>query len=197
MAEHQHRRGLPLKLAGQLLAASQPLLLSFVPAMVENLSRQAAGIRASFIPNLEDMAKKGHLRGLSRALAGPTKAKVYEGLSYRTFDVAFPIPLGDSLTLIQVEGTRRFKPFFEKDDQFQAIYLPLTSSRELVGSSGSFEPRLEELPAAIAQSSLEVFICSAEHHALRVFQSQIGSNAYLVSKADLDEMLTEILYPET
>ena len=191
--EELRRRRLPLSLAGDLLARIQPHISSFVPSIADNLSKRAAMLRDTFIPKLEEAAKKGQLQALGRGLASPTKAKIYEALCYRTFDLEFPLPLGDCLTLIQVAGARRFKPFFEKDDAFEAIYLPLTSSRVLVGSAPGFEPRLEELPVAIARSSLEVFICNSDHAVLRSYHSQIGSNAYIVSKADLDAMLTEVL----
>ncbi|MCU8072187.1 DUF4238 domain-containing protein [Shewanella sp. SM21] len=166
-----------------LIEQSLPNIFDYLPVIVEQF-------RIAVPEIIKSSAKSGHLKGLQQTIAPPLKTDIYERLVYRIIHTQdMVVPLGDSMLVFQVEGDRTFKPFTEKDDHVQAVYLPLSSSCILVGSANDTFSDISFLPTVIAQCSLEYFISATNSAENSILQSRIGEFAYILSQDQIKALV--------
>lgn len=193
MAKELKKKNLPETLLESLLDNSQPLLDQMLPSILANLHSITNQFRANLPKMLKDASKLGHITALKQTLTPQAKTEQYNRLKYRVLkSTTTLLPLGDSTTVFQVEGERKFKAFCEKGDVLQAVYLPLSPNLILIGSLSEQVPDISSLPMAIAKCSLEYFIgsSSSEYNHLH---SHVGECAYLLSEEQIDMLITEII----
>lgn len=157
------------------------------------LSEMVESFKAAIPQMIETAHKSGHIKGLRQTLAPPVKANIYKTFTYRLLDTKdVSLPLGDSILVFEIKGQKRFKSVTEKDDDVQAIYLPLTSTCTLVGNNDGNILGIEELPMVIAQCSLEYFISNNNSDTNDLLHNSIGEYAQLLSNKEIETLIAEI-----
>jgi len=143
---------------------------------------------------LENAAKSGHIRALTKSLSYEARAERYAHLTYRIAD--YPedrLILGDSAILFEVDRpTRRFKAFLDKDDPLIAVFLPLDPRTALVGARDNLCAPPLGLPEAIARCSLEYFVAAGDSPAIRLLAQHIGTDALPLTTAELEAIVSEL-----
>ncbi|RUO44491.1 DUF4238 domain-containing protein [Idiomarina aquatica] len=169
------------------------------PFMKENATQIAQNFRSEVLnlspKRLLDSIKTGHLSGLRESLVPAHKAIRYETLNYSIItSEQVSIPLGDSMLVFKVSGSRTYKPFLDKEDQLLAILLPLTPSRILVGSvNRSIYIDFLEIRREIARCSYEHFISSENTDDIQQLGLLIQENAHLLSKSEIEKIVSSLI----
>lgn len=193
IAEQLRNHNLPDSVLEEALKIGPALIEQLMPSLLDSLPSMATQYRAEIPQMLKVAAKSGHLKGLRQTLAPPVKTRVYEDLKFQILHVQdAAIPLGDSMLVFQLHGNRMFKPFSEKADQIQAVYLPLSFDRVLVGSVDDAILDISRLPMAIAKCSLEYFISSTKSNTNDLLHSCIGELAYLLSQEQIEVLIEDL-----
>jgi hypothetical protein len=136
--------------------------------------------------------KSGHIGALNRSISPEARAQRYETLTYNVLKVADPsIILGDSIVLFDVGEPSRYRPFLDKDDVLNAVYLPLDRETVLVGSRKNLFSVDSSLREGIARCSLEFFIATERSHANELLMDQIGADAHLLTQCELELIFNE------
>lgn len=194
ISEELKKYGLPLAMLPHVLRLSAPLLEQVMPSLLSQLPIMAEYLRTTMPSKLKGASKSGHIKALNQTLAPEVKVRLYANLNYRLAHSAeASFPLGDSAVLFHIEGERVFKPFFENDDILKAVLLPISPHHVLVGSADDYQPDLSGLPREIARCSLEYFISSEASEASAHLSESIGVNAHLLSKYQIEAMISEII----
>jgi Protein of unknown function (DUF4238) len=194
-------RSLELLLVGieplieQQIESDLPRIIeSGLESLLDNLSIITERIKAELMPIIKDATKAGHIKALKKSIAPLEKIRWYQNLQFCVLpSLSTNIPLGDSVLIFQVEGERQFKPFTEKDDLIEAVYLPLSSSLVLVGTKMGITPYISKLPMAIAQCSLEYFISDSQNMINDNLHNHIGEKACFLLENQLDDVLTKAI----
>jgi Protein of unknown function (DUF4238) len=179
-------------------AGIQPLIEqkieSDLASLLDNLTTITEQIKTQLLPIIKDAFKAGHIKALQKSIAPLEKISWYQNLQFCVLtSLSTNIPLGDSVLVFQVEGKRQFKPFTEKDDRIEAIYLPLSSNLVLVGTKMGIIPDTSTLPMAIVQCSLEYFISDSQNVINDDLYNHIGEKAYFLSEYQLDDVLIKAI----
>ncbi|ROR14522.1 DUF4238 domain-containing protein [Erwinia sp. JUb26] len=166
---------------------------AWLPDIANELSLQLIPLFDNMVlSGIPEAAKKGHLKGI--ALDENLKIEEYKKLSYKVINVEQSLILGDCIVVFEVDGDRRFKPFYEKDDILKAIYMPINSNSILYGSKypdGNLN--LENINDIVAQCSTDFFICKKPVNNMNEIQKSIGVNSYLLSNEFVDEILSDLI----
>jgi hypothetical protein len=165
-----------------------------IPSFLDDLAMATERIKTEILPIVKEVVKSAHIKTLKKSIAPLERIRCYQNLQFRVLSNTLTnMPLGDSIVVFKVEGERQFKPFTEKDDLIEAVYLPLSSSLVLVGTKIGISPDLSKLPMAIAQCSLEYFISDSQNVINDNLHTHIGSKAYLRSNEELDDLVTKAI----
>lgn len=192
--EELKQRGIELTAAqiDEIVRASRPMLEANLPAM-DDLASIVNHFKSSIPKIISSASKTGHINALRKTLSPPVKKDVYSSLKFHVIHSPdCEIPLGDSMLIFQLEGERKFKPFFEIDDRMEAIYLPLSSDRVLVGRTNDAAIDLSDLPLAIAKCSLEYFISGKKSAGNDILRDHIGDCAHMLSHEQIAALIEEI-----
>ena len=194
IADELKKCGLPKKMLGPALQLSYPLLPALMKQLRPMLPKLAVHLRSVLPKALSEGAKSGHIRSLKENVAPEVRAQRYKDLIYTVVEVPQGgLILGDSIILFQVEGLRPFKTFLEKRDILNAVFLPLNSWKFMLGTRESFIISEQLLPGAIARCSLDYFVAEEESNTNCFLQDQIGEDAYPLTRAELEDIITEAI----
>ncbi|MHB8483351.1 MAG: hypothetical protein ACYDBV_11560 [Nitrospiria bacterium] len=100
------------------------------------------------------------------------------------------------IVLFKIEGAKTYKTFLEKDDKLEVVFLPLSPNRVLVGSSKNHFLIPTRLTQALARCSIEYFIAHGNTDANKILQEQIGNEASLITKEDIEKIITDSIMEE-
>jgi hypothetical protein len=194
LEDELEKHKLPMTMLEPILGISLPML----PALIEQskpMFRQLAEYLRSFLPKrLEDAVKSGHINVLKKDTLPDVRIQQYKDFTYEVVEIRESgLILGDSAILFNVDGSRPYKTFLEKNDIMNAVILPLTPNRFLIGACEDFAVSEHNWPEAIARCSLEYFIANENSDANRLLQESIAEDAALITKAELEEIITEIM----
>lgn len=186
--------GLPETFLEPLLQLCTPLLPTVMAQIRPELPKLAQAVRSILPKILDDAAKSGHIRALKKAISPEIRTRRYDSLSYAIVDATDDnLILGDSEVLFHVEGSRPYKAFLDKDDVLKAVFLPLTPRKALVGTRKGFSVLPPGLRQALAHCSLEYFIAAENSDANNLLKDQIGEDAPLLTREELEEMITGLM----
>jgi hypothetical protein len=171
-----------------------PLLDKVLPKTLSDMSEFAQQFRSSLPDILKEATKSGHVKALLETLTPEKKVNRFAGLQFQVREYSGPpLVLGDSLVVFQIEGDRKFKPFFESNDELVAVYLPLSPQQFLVGYNSSLELNPTLLRREIARCSLEHFVASEAPPAHNDLHQLIGENAHLLSISQVETILYKLI----
>ena len=147
----------------------------------------------SFLEEISETAKKSHIKALLNTPSGNPRQSRYLGLNYRLksgFDgnLICPDTMATFLT------ARKPKPFLDKDDQLESVWIPLTSDLMLIGEPRASADRSNQsVLRVLASTSYSAFIASSDSSQLRALMSRIGKNAHILSASDIKAVKREFL----
>jgi len=194
LADELEKRGLPETMLETIWEVSSPLLPSLIEQLKPTLRLFAVYMRSELPRRLRNAAKSGHIRALQNGVTPVGRIQRYKDLTYEVAVVRESgLILGDSIILFNVEGPKPYKTFVGKDDILNAVVLPLTSSRLLVGACEGFVVSDHNWPEAIARCSLEYFISNDNSDINRLLQGSIAEDAAPLTREELEEIITEVM----
>jgi hypothetical protein len=189
------KQGVPQNKLGPMMKMATPL----IPAVMETqlkpfLPIMTAQLRSGLLDKLPEIAKSGHIKALKHPDPPELKIQRYNELVFQTLPVEDnSLILGDSAVLFNVEGPKPYKVILEKDDILRHLFLPLSPRLSLVGSRDGLSPSISELRQALARCSLEYFIAHESSDKNRFLQKQIGEDAHLFTKEQMEETILKIM----
>jgi hypothetical protein len=188
------KEGIPQSMIEPMTEMAIPFIPVAMAQLKPMLPQIASWFRRKLTEKLPEMVKSGHIEALKQTTPPEVRIQQYKKLAYRILSVEDNLLiLGDSAVLFHVEGLKPYKVFFDKDDVLKSVFLPLSPHTLLVGSCGGLSPSVSDLRQAIARHSFEYFVAhenSAENNLLR---EQIGEEAYLLTKEQMEEIIDEIM----
>ncbi len=192
--EECEKRGLPPDAQEQMM----PIIRSLLPAWLEQIKPRLPEFldvfRSRFTEGMPKALKSGHLRALKKDIAPERKVQHYTTLSYALLDLRDDsLILGDSPVVFEVDGARRYKTLIEKGNILKSVYLPLTPRRLLLGTCSAPNPDVADISKVVARCSLEHFISHRRCEANDLLKGEIGQDAYLLSKKQIQDIWTGIL----
>lgn len=139
--------------------ALQEHITDFMPQVREIVDGHISSSR-SMMP---DVFKAGYIDSISRNLNAEERVVNYSRYKWFVIKTASKILLGDTACIFETTGKRRFKPLDEGSDDVRRIYLPLSTSRVLVGTPHNQQPLIDFalLNKAITRCSHEFFVASS------------------------------------
>ncbi|HAO2649232.1 TPA: DUF4238 domain-containing protein [Escherichia coli] len=122
------------------------------------------------------------------------KSNIYKNMHYKVLKTNQSLILGDSIVIFEVSGERKFKPFYESNDDLKCIYIPLDSYSLLYATPNPEDkPNVDGINKAIAQCSFDFFISKFHSDECQIFRSEIGKNAFIVTTEYIDDILSKII----
>ena len=136
LAKEFAESGIPSNLLEPMVQLAMSLGPSFVDQRKPDLSKLVAKFRSSLLNTTTQATKSGHIKALKQGIAPEAKVEKYNSLIFSIIPNIGqnPLILGDSPVLFQVDGVKPYKPYLEAKDKLVAVYLPIDSTRVLVGS---------------------------------------------------------------
>lgn len=177
--------------------------------LIQLVEENAQEIVNLHMPDLEDMikaltaqmrsilpqaAKDGHIKTLATHPAPEPRAEKYRSLNWFIRDTSEPLVLGDIGCLFETDGARRYKPLNDKGDKLVNIYLPLSSSKLLLGTAYSAPSLVDvgQINKATAKCSYEYFISAASGRNNDSLMASIGEWAGILTTKEREQLLKEI-----
>jgi hypothetical protein len=105
--------------------------------------------------------------------------------------------LGDCVVLTAINSKRQFTGLWSRDEEMNAILLPISSRSYLVGSNNDYSLAPESLNIASATLSDAFFISSKSATSPTDLADKIGDNSYIFPKAELEKMAIDIMTGNT
>ena len=175
------------------------LAMSLGPSLLDqqkpNISKFVEALRPSLPNMLTQTVKSAHIEALKQSIAPEAKVEKYRDLTYEIIPNMGkePLLLGDSVVLFCVEGARTYKPYLDANDKLVAVYLPIDSTRVLVGAQQHHDTFPADLREAIVRCSLEHFIANENTEANRVLQGVIGTDASLLPHDEAKTIINQVI----
>lgn len=156
------------------------------------LSTLVAKFEQEIISKIPEIVKKVQLDVL--VSSEDKKSNIYKNMHYKVLKTNQSLILGDSIVIFEVSGERKFKPFYESNDDLKCIYIPLDSYSLLYATPNPEDkPNVDGINKAIAQCSFDFFISKFHSDECQIFRSEIGKNAFIVTTEYIDEILSKII----
>lgn len=184
---------IPASLHGQYNSMFFDNIQLWLPNAAETiLSILVPKFEQEIISKIPEIVKKVQLDVLISSEGN--KSNIYKNMHYRVLKTKQPLILGDSIVIFEVFGGRKFKPFYECNDDLKCIYVPLDSYSLLYATPNlEDKPNVDDINKAIAQCSFDFFISKFHSNECQTLQSEIGKNAFIVTNEYIDEIINEIV----
>lgn len=161
--------------------------------VIKSTSDDAAHSMKALAENLLEIAKQSHIKAILSMTPDSIRRDRYLGLNYRLksgFDGNLVCP--DTMTSFLTDG--KPKPFLDKDDRLESVWIPLTSDLMLIGeTSTSVDRTNQSVLRILASTSFSAFIAKSDVPDLRRLSSRIGKNAQVLSVVDIKSIKRDTL----
>ena len=156
-------------------------------AMIRYLRPRVAG-------EFSTVAKRSHIEALQKSTSPPKRVERLARLKYQVAGVGnTALILGDAIVLFHMEAPREYRNVHEHKYGLRNVYLPLSPSRLLVGTSENSATVPADMNRRIAQCSLEFFVARDESAHNRALHREIGCEASFLSDRDIDQSIERAL----
>ena len=179
------------------------MVLGLAPVLLPELMRQLiprmllnfiASVRKQFPQYLAEAVKRGHVRSLKEAIAPEKRAQQYQSLNYFVVEEHPPrFILGDSVVLFNIDRPRPYRAFLDKDDRINKVFVPVSSTRVVVGTRGRWALIPPDLCTHVARCSMEHFIAAHNSVTNEPLKEQIGEAASLLTTAEMQAIASELM----
>lgn len=161
--------------------------------VIKAASNESAIFIEQLVSNMAQVAKDAHIKSLIKTSMAAERRNRYLNLKYR-IKSGFHGNLICADTMVVFLTKQRPKPFLDRNDKIDEVWIPLTPELMLVGERhGKSERTNESVLRILASTSFETFIARSNTPGLRKLTSLIGKNAKLLSHHELQSMKREIL----
>lgn len=154
------------------------LLLNFPP----ELSSIIQDLKSMFEKILPNALKAGHINALMMDQTVITRLEKYSKLKFKVFNcLENNLILGDSIVLFETENSKySFGSIWEKGIEIKRAYLPISSSKIIVGSleKDDFDIDFSILNEEIAKCSSEFFIADKNSQTNLELSNKIGTGKF-------------------
>ncbi|HKO96804.1 MAG TPA: DUF4238 domain-containing protein [Pyrinomonadaceae bacterium] len=143
---------------------------------------------------LPKAVKDGHIKTLAEHPAPEPRAEEYRSLNWFIRETSKPLVLGDIGCLFETGGARRYKPLNDKGDKLLNIYLPLSSTKLLLGTAYSAPSLVDvgQINKATAKCSYEYFISGGSGSNNDSLMASIGEWAGILTTEEREQLRKEI-----
>jgi hypothetical protein len=177
------------------LLANRHQMMAKTP--LDHFAKEAAeNFSNRWVTVVEQEIEKGHLRGIRGLLDSPTEQKGFLGINKWTLHSFEPagLLLGDSCAFVYEDGAIRHLEKVSSRVTSSSVYLPISSSRLLLGRRTGNDALLPfgEINAASIRQSTEMFFGSKLDDGATRLTSDIGMSAIMLSAEEMHEMVTPI-----
>lgn len=178
-----------------LQVALPHLLPKFIEEAGPAFAKEAGDAMKAVRMKVPELVKVSHVKALQKSTAPEERVEIYSRLQWSVQDSCVPLGLGDVAALFEVEGSRRFKPIDEKGDQLVGVYLPVTTTRLLIGRPEGHQGDLEipQIRDAYIKACREFFISGVLNQDLRDLQASLGTDSEILSRAEMEAIFLEML----
>ena len=187
--KNSHLPDTAVDLVTQLLLHNLRTLLKESPVPFSLFAKMA---RENLVKNILGAVKNGHISALKVTTSPEFKQKKYEQFEFSVYEVSGNnLILGDSMLLFYVRSQKRFMPFWDQDNLVNAVVLPISSKKLLIGCERDFSVDVSDINSAVAACSLEFFVGNRLAQNLKELQSMISTAPVPFSEKNIDEILRE------
>ena len=161
-----------------------------LPSIIGPMAAVFASMRAS----IKTTTIKSHLESIRTSSASPIeRARFYGGLEFRVHDfMSGDLILPDTCVMFVTKAG--LKPCVLKDDKIDAVVLPISKSRVVIGSlNAPFNRDLKTLNSMLATVSFETFVGGSREARLEKLTRKIGQNAALHSEHEVKKIIRDAL----
>jgi len=185
-------RGLPKILEENLIEkfqASSNLMIRELEPPIRNLLRKLKKELPDLLPK---WTKNAHIKSLTKSIHPETRVQNYNQLNYTLVVVDDDdLILGDNGVILEVDSQRRFKTFWEKENNVINVFLPISKNQILVGTkSPEISPiSIKTIKETTASCSREFFVASKRTEQNEILQGVISERADLFTDEELNQII--------
>lgn len=190
--------GLPPATALQVIRPGvlEPFVDEFFKCEGAAFSAMIEHVKQKFVADLPQMLARHHNDALAdNPSSGTDKHAALSKLKWEVVNaVGTPYILGDCVTLFEYCNTRGYSPFDSHGPMYDAVYLPLSSHKLLVGSrNGSHNcGSSDAVNLQIARCSRESFYASARFAKFDSLREKIGENYRPISDEEIIALVEKL-----
>ncbi|WP_323038041.1 hypothetical protein [Pararhodobacter sp.] len=140
-----------------------------------------------------EFAKQGHIKAILNTKPDSARQNRYLSLKYR-LQTGFSGNLICPDTMVAFLTDRKPKPFLDKADRLEAVWVPLSADLMLIGEPSTKVDRTSrEILRILASTSYQAFIANSDTPDFRKLSSRIGKNAHVVTNTEIAALKRDIL----
>jgi len=176
----------------------RPLLIKILPNYLENQKDEIQMMFHSMIQTTKNILPKaineGHIKGLAREPIPEPRVDDYRKLQWFIYISEEPLILGDFGCLFEIIGPKRFKTITFKNDEIKNVFLPVSDTHLLIGTSLFEYPSVNPIiiNQEIAKCSRDYFVCSKYSQDKADLLSIIGAEAEIISREEIGNIVKNI-----
>lgn len=139
------------------------------------LQPQLAEFLSMFQSSIGDAARSGHVQALDQEVVPKAWLIKLQDMRWRVCDVRNPVLLPDCIAIAVGGASDDCMPFLLSGGQdYEKVFMPISSSKMLVGSFGDISWSCENFNVLAAKCSYSFFISAANDDQIRAVSSSIG-----------------------
>lgn len=163
------------------------------PSLIKNNFSSIAYIIQHLQSNLPELlqraSKAGHLRALKESVSPEFRTDRYKDMNFEIKEIPEGnLILGDSIVFYNTED-KGYSAFLDKDQALKEVFLPINSSKILIGFSKERTTQVYSLNEIIAQCSLEFFIAKDESPSNDLLKTEIGKKTEIISPDEIEDII--------
>jgi len=143
--------------------------------------------------NMTDIAKEAHIRAILNAPSESARRSRYLDLRYQ-LKSGFGGNLICPDTMVAFLTDHTTKPFLDKGDRLEAVWIPLNADLLLIGETSTpMERSIQSTLRILASTSYSAFIAKSDSPDLRRLTSRVGKNASMLRPAAISSIMRNLL----
>lgn len=152
---------------------------------IQTASDEAKASIKALISGIFEISKQAHVKSIISNAPFDGRMQRYLDLKFRS-RTGFRESLICPDTMVTFLTSRKPKPFLDKDDQLEAVWIPLTSDVMLVGErSEGIDHTTDAILRILASTSHTTFIAKSDTYQLRSLSNRIGKNAQIITPGEI------------
>jgi hypothetical protein len=165
------------------------------PEFNGEMKRRFNELIAGIGEKVHEAVKRGCNDAMRKNVRVPKRAESYRDLRWHVLESDIPLLLGDTVIVLETSGARRFKPLDGRGDHIHRLYLPISSSRVLIGSYCRDCPRImaQVLNQLIVRCSDEFFLSSVPLEIEDPLIAEIGIWSGLLTDTEKQKIIRKVV----
>jgi len=143
-----------------------------------------------------DIVKRTHLKAFQDSVSPKLRVQEHQKLIWNLiyFDKEYFI-LGDFGVLFEIESSKKYATFWEKDQKVISAFLPISKNHLVIGSKSEINniPNINWLNQEIAKYSREYFLSAINNPFQLNLANYIGNKSQWLTEREIMEISNELL----